>query len=174
MRRRGRLAKAMGWVVLFALAVALLAVAAGRASLLRGTPPTDLGVRDGRLRPPSATPNSVSSQADLWPGHPQREGARIAPLAYRGDGGAALARLKSLIEATPGARVVEARPDYLRAEFETPLLHFTDDAEFWLDRDAGVIHLRSASRLGRGDLGANRARIESLRERFARMAGGGP
>jgi uncharacterized protein (DUF1499 family) len=165
---------ALGWLVLAALAVALLALAAGRAGLLRGTPPADPGVRDGRLRPPSPTPNSVSSQAALWPGHPQREGAGIAPLAYRGDGRAALARLQALIEATPGARIVEARDDYLRAEFETKWMRFTDDAEFWLDRDAGVIHLRSASRLGRGDLGANRARIESLRARFAREAGHAP
>lgn len=169
-----RLRVAVGWLVLAALAVALLTVAAGRAGLLRGSPPSELGVRDGRLRPPSPTPNSVSSQADLWPGHPQRGSARIAPLAVRGDGRTALARLKTLIETTPGARIVEASDDYLRAEFETRLLRFTDDAEFWLDRDAGVIHLRSASRLGRGDLGTNRARIEELRERFARTAGDGP
>lgn len=173
MPRLRRVGAAVGWLVLAALAAALLAVAAGRAGLLRGTPPADLGVRDGRLRPPSPTPNSVSSQADLWPGHPQRDAARIAPLAFRGDGGAALARLKALIEATPGARVVEAHDDYLRVEFETPLMRFTDDAEFWLDRTAGVIQLRSASRLGRGDLGTNRARIEALRERFARAAGNG-
>ena len=174
MRRLRRVGAALGWLVLAALAVALLALAAGRAGLLRGTPAADLGVHDGRLKPPSPTPNSVSSQADLWPGHPQRDRAAIAPLAFRGDGRAALARLRSLIEATPGARIVEARDDYLRAEFETRWLRFTDDAEFWLDRDAGVIHLRSASRLGRGDLGANRARIESLRERFARQTGPAP
>ena len=45
--------------------VALVAVGAGQAGLLRGRDPTELGVRDGRLRPPSSTPNSVSSQAAL-------------------------------------------------------------------------------------------------------------
>jgi uncharacterized protein (DUF1499 family) len=154
----------LAWV---AAAVVLLPIAVGQAGLLRGTPPTNLGVQDGRLRPPSMTRNSVSSQADLWPDHPQRESARIAPLAYRGDGAAAMARLRSVIEATPGARVLGQSDDYLRAEFETRVLRFTDDAEFWLDRGAGVIHVRSASRLGRDDLGANRARIEALRRRYA-------
>jgi uncharacterized protein (DUF1499 family) len=156
-----------------AVALALLPLAAGQMGLLQGRPPATLGVRDGRLAPPSPTPNSVSSQADLWPDHPQRESARIAPLAYRGDGAAALARLRGLIEGTPGAQVHAGDADYLHAAFETRWLRFVDDAEFWLDRDAGVIHVRSASRLGRGDFGTNRARIEALRERFSRAAGNG-
>jgi uncharacterized protein (DUF1499 family) len=149
------------------LLLALLPLAAGQLGWLRGAPPAQPGVREGKLAPPSKTPNSVSSQADLWPGHPQRDGARIAPLTFSGDGEAAMARLKAVIEATPGARVITARPDYLHAEFETRWLRFADDAEFWLDRGAGVIQLRSASRLGRRDFGVNRARIEALRVRFA-------
>jgi uncharacterized protein (DUF1499 family) len=150
-----------------ALAV-VLPVAIGQAGLLRGHPPASLGVQSGKLAPPSTTPNSVSSQAELWPGHPQREYARIAPLAVAGDGDTALSRLKAQIEATPGARVVSASADYLHAEFETRWLRYTDDAEFWLDRGAGVIHVRSASRLGRKDFGVNRARIEALRARLSR------
>ena len=160
----------MTWWKMFLIGLALIVLApllAGQLGLLRGKPPENPGVRNGKLRPPSKTPNSVSSQAELWPEHPQREQARIAPLAFQGDGAAALARLRQVIEALPGARVVAAEPNYLRAEFETRLMRFTDDAEFWLDREAGVIHLRSASRLGRKDFGTNRARIEALRERFA-------
>jgi uncharacterized protein (DUF1499 family) len=161
---------ALAWAAAVAV---LLPIAAGQAGLLRGAPPSDLGVQDGRLRPPSMTRNSVSSQADLWPDHPQRESSRIAPLAYRGDGAAAMTRLRSVIEATSGARVLGQREDYLHAAFETRVLRFTDDAEFWLDRGAGVIHLRSASRIGREDFGTNRARIEALRRRFT-AAGAGP
>jgi uncharacterized protein (DUF1499 family) len=119
-------------------------------------------VQGGRLKAPSDTPNSVSSQADLWPQHPQQAYARIAPLAAP-DGTAALARLKALVEATPGATVVDARPDYLYARFSTRWLKFVDDAEFWFDPAAGVIQVRSASRLGRKDFGVNRARVEALR-----------
>jgi len=38
-----------------------------------------------------------------------------------------------------------------------------DDVEFWIDAPNQVIHFRSASRVGRGDLGANRARVEAIR-----------
>jgi hypothetical protein len=50
-------------------------------------------VYQGRLKGLSATDNSVSSQADLYPNHPNRKYASIAPLAVRGDGPATIARL---------------------------------------------------------------------------------
>ena len=152
---------------LAALAVLmLLAVLGGQLGLWQGQAPDDLGLRNGRLKPPSMTANSVSSQAGLWPGHPQHEAARIEPLALVGDGPATLQRLHDIVAAMPGARIVRFEGDYLRAEFTTPLMKFTDDAEFWLDREAGVVQVRSASRLGRGDLGTNRRRIEALRARL--------
>ena len=40
---------------------------------------------------------------------------------------------------------------------------FVDDVEFTYDDKDGVIQLRSASRLGRGDFGVNRRRIEAIR-----------
>ena len=63
--------------------------------------------------------------------------------------------------------VVTARADYLHATFTTPLMKYTDDAEFWFDPAAGAVQVRSASRLGRKDFGANRQRVESLRARLA-------
>jgi uncharacterized protein (DUF1499 family) len=41
-----------------------------------------------------------------------------------------------------------------------------DDVEFYFDGKAGLIHVRSASRLGRRDFGVNRARVEALRARL--------
>jgi uncharacterized protein (DUF1499 family) len=155
------------WLLLTVAVLAGLGLAAGRLGLLRGSAPRDLGVKAGKLKAPSMSPNSVSSQADLWPGHPQQAHARIAPLAVAGDPAAAMARVKAVVQATPGAVVVQAEGDYLYAQFTTPLMQFTDDVEFWYDRAAGVVQVRSASRLGESDLGANRKRIEALRERLA-------
>jgi uncharacterized protein (DUF1499 family) len=155
---------AIVFVVFLSLAAAL--VLAGQLGLLTGQPPADLGVRNGRLKPPSATPNSVSSQADLYPDHPQRLYANIAPLSFTGDAVQAMQKLASILKANEHTVLVTQQPDYLYARCSTPLMHFTDDVEFWLDRTAGVIQLRSASRLGHGDLGANRARIEKLRAQF--------
>jgi len=155
------------WLLVSLLALGAFALIAGQMGMLGSTTPSDLGVREGRLKPPSATPNSVSSQADLWPDHPRRTDARIAPLALLGTPAQTMDRLKAVLAATPGARLVEAREDYLRAEFTTRLLKFIDDAEFWFDPAAGVIQVRSASRLGQSDMGVNRARIEDIRRRLA-------
>ncbi len=150
-------------LVAIVVAGAALLFIAGRLGWLAGTPPADLGVRDGRLKPPSATRNSVSSQASLYPAAPQRRYAEIAPLRCVGDPAAAMARLVHVIGTMPGATIVEARPDYLYAQFTTRWLRFVDDVEFMASPDEGVIHLRSASRLGREDLGTNRRRIEAIR-----------
>jgi len=154
------------WLFLGALALAVLAVLAGQLGFLRGTAPADLGVNGGKLKRPSGTPNSVSSQADLWPDHPQAAYARIAPLALVGDGPATLARIKAIVAATPGAQLVSEKPDYLYATFSTRLMKYTDDVEFWLDPVANVVQVRSASRLGRRDFDANRSRIEAIRSQL--------
>jgi uncharacterized protein (DUF1499 family) len=152
-------------VTAVALAAALL-VAAGHFGLLAGRAPHDLGVRDGRLKRPSATPNSVSSQARLWPG-PWPEGTAVDALPAPRGQAATLARLKDLVQAMPGARIVQADDDYLYAQFTTRWLRFVDDAEFWFDPAQGVVQVRSASRIGRRDFGVNRQRIEALRAALA-------
>ncbi len=128
--------------------------------LLSGKRPADLGVRDGRLKPAPASPNAVSSQAST--GY-----HRIAPLTYRASRESALAALKAIIENTPRTRIVESRPDYLYAEYTSKLMGYVDDVEFYLPPGEKIIHVRSASRLGNGDLGANRKRIENIRARLS-------
>jgi uncharacterized protein (DUF1499 family) len=157
------------------LIVMAAGVAAGTLALLlvaqlgafSGMPPADLGVREGRLKPPSETPNSVHSQAALWPDHPQRTDAQIDPLPLRGDGPATIARIRAIAAAMPGATVVDAQPGYLYVTFRTRWMGFVDDAEFWFDAGANVVQVRSGSRLGRRDFGVNRERIEVIRTALA-------
>ena len=152
------------WIVSGAALLAVLLIVAGQMGLLQGKRSGSLGVKDGRLKPPSRTPNSVTSQAHLHADHPQLDYARIEPLpVHGGDAKASLAALRKLIEGMRGAQVIEQRDDYLLAEFTTPLLKFTDDVELWSDAAAGVIHVRSSSRLGRKDFGVNRERVERIR-----------
>lgn len=155
------------WLLIVIGALAVLLFAAGQLGWLQGTPPVDLGVRDGKLKPPSATENSVSSQTALYPDHPQRHYADIAPLVVQGDGPTTLSRIKLIVTAMAGARVVRSDADYLYVQFTTPLLKFVDDTEFWFDPVNNVIQIRSASRVGRGDLGVNRKRIETIRAAMA-------
>ncbi|MEO7335466.1 MAG: DUF1499 domain-containing protein [Caldimonas sp.] len=156
--------------ILVVLALVLLAaIAVGQAGLLKGKVPAHIGVREGRLQPPSVTPNSVSSQAALYPQHPQREYATIDPLKLRGSGAATLATIKGVVETMPGARVIRSEPNYLYVQFTTRVMGFVDDGEFWFDPVAHVIQVRSASRLGNKDFGANRSRIEALRRLLAAL-----
>ena len=155
-------------VIIVALGIALLV--AGQTGMLRGAAPTDLGLKNGQLKPPANSPNSVSSQASLHASHPFRAYADIAPLAYTGDGAAALtefARAVAIVKAMPGTTVVNEKPGYVYAQCQTRWLKFTDDLELALDTSARVIHVRSASRIGRGDLGVNRARVEAIRAAMA-------
>jgi uncharacterized protein (DUF1499 family) len=155
------------WLLITALGLAALTLLAAQFGAFSGRTPNHLGPRDGRLKPPSKTPNSVSSQADAWVEHPMQDYARIAPLALRGDGPATMARVKRIVEAMPGAQVIESRPDYLYVQFSTRLMKFVDDAEFWFDPASGVVQVRSASRVGRKDFGVNRARVEAIRQALA-------
>lgn len=150
-------------ILIIALPLALLA--AGQFGLLRGQQPSDIGVKDGRLKGLSSTPNSVSSQAGLTPEHPQAAYAAIEPIPLKpgADGASSLATLSHVLQTMAGVKVIEERPDYLYAQAETQWLKFTDDVEFWFNPAKNVIEMRSASRLGRKDFAANRNRLEALR-----------
>ena len=152
-------------VVFLLIGLVVLVFIAGRAGLLKGRAP-QLGVQDGRLKPPKRTPNSVSSQAALYPDAPQRAYATIEPFAVRGDPGRSIERLRAVIAALPGAQIIEARPDYLYAQFTSSGLRFVDDTEFWFNRAENLIHVRSASRLGRRDFFVNRKRVETIRAAY--------
>ena len=149
------------FIVFFALIVG--AISAGQAGLLQGKAPADLGVRQGKLKSPALSGNSVSSQTDLYQNHPQRIHASIAPLAVRSDGPTTMVRLRGIVEAMDGAKLITTAPDYLYAQYTTRLMRYVDDVEFWFDPGNNVIQVRSASRLGESDLGVNRKRIEEVR-----------
>lgn len=123
--------------------------------------PGNLGVKQGQLAPPKRTPNCVSSQAD-----PADTEHYIAPIPFKGGAVEAMAAARKAVESMRGSTVIRHEGNYLYAEFRTKLMRFVDDVEFFFDEKAGLIHVRSASRLGRRDFGVNRARVEALRSRI--------
>lgn len=158
--------KVIWFIGLLVFVITALLFLAGQLGMLKGATPSDLGLKDGRLKPPARTPNSVSSQADLYPDHPQAQYAAIAPLEYQGDAKTAMTKLVSVVQAQPGMVIVSQTDGYLYAQSTTRLLRFTDDVEFWLDTANQKVHVRSASRIGRKDFGVNRQRIETIRAQF--------
>jgi uncharacterized protein (DUF1499 family) len=155
---------------LLALALLVLAAAAGLAlhvatatgdTVFAWKRPDYLGVKDGRLARPKSTPNCVSSQAE-----PADTEHYIAPIAFKGDAAAAMAAARKAVEGMQGSTVIRQEGNYLYAEYRSKIMGFVDDVELLSDEKAGLIHLRSASRLGRRDFGVNRARAEALRARI--------
>jgi uncharacterized protein (DUF1499 family) len=157
--------KAMAWAAMRGLTLTVqlwpgIAVAALFGNLLAGSAPDNLGIRDGLLAPCPAKPNCVSSQAPDG-------NHRIAPLEYRGSATDAMTLLARVVAAQPGATIVTSSDIYLYATFQSPLMGFVDDVEFAIDPARKLVEVRSASRLGYSDLGANRKRVDSLRAAFA-------
>lgn len=137
-------------IALIAIATVGLAVAARTVGV-----PEGLGVRDGKLAPCPASPNCVSSQAtDAL--------HRVEPLPFSDDPAAAQARIRAALAGEPRVEILRDEPGYLHAVFRSATMSYPDDVEFYLDQGAGLIHIRSASRLGQGDMGVNRARAERL------------
>jgi uncharacterized protein (DUF1499 family) len=89
---------------------------------------------------------------------------RIAALEFSGNPDSAFSRLKLVLGQRSDTTIIKELPGYLQVELRTTF--FVDDAEFLLDRDRSVIHVRSASRLGYSDLGKNRSRLEDIRSQF--------
>jgi len=124
-----------------------------------GRRPDGLGVREGRLAPCPASPNCVSSEAD-------DAAHRVEPLRLAVAPAEGWAAARSAVAAMPRTEVVRETESYLHAEARSRLLGFVDDLELHLRPEAGEIAVRSASRMGYSDLGVNRQRVETLRERL--------
>ena len=119
-------------------------------SACAGEPPQDIGVRDGRLIACPESPNCVSS-------YESSEEHAIAAL----DGN--LNQVQQILVAMDGANIVEQSNNYLYAEFTSSLMGYVDDVEFLYDAASNTTQVRSASRVGYSDMGANRSRVEAIR-----------
>lgn len=131
--------------------------------LFKGTRPDNLGFSAGKFLPPTWKPNCVSSTVDK-----SDEKHFIAPIAYTGSGTDAWKKLIGIVKVSPRVTLMSETADYLYVEFKSAGLGFVDDVEFALDEKAGAIQVRSASRLGVRDFGANRARVEMIRGQFSK------
>lgn len=145
--------------IVLALVLVLGWVAARLANAV-AKPNHELGVHGDRLANCPDTPNCVSSEA-------AGEKQRVEPLQLAGSVADSMARLAATLESVPRVRIVSSDERYLHAECRSWLLGFVDDLEFLVDSEGGVMHVRSASRVGYSDLGVNRARVEELRTAFA-------
>lgn len=129
-----------------------------------GRRPDDLGARQERLRPCPSSPNCVCSE-DTDRGH------AIEPLHFVGDPGAAFARAREAALSLPRTELIEETTTYMHFESTSALMGFVDDLELQIAPGKDEIAVRSASRLGYGDMGVNRKRVEALRDAFKAASG---
>ena len=146
-------------LVVVAIVVGINIATSGKLTLFAGTRPDNLGVYSGRLAPCPSSPNCVSSYS-------QDAQHGIAALSYDSEPEMAIANLKQIIESMPRTNIVKEEENYLYAEFTSKIMGYVDDVEFYVDEDANAIQVRSASRLGESDLGVNRERVETIREKL--------
>lgn len=158
----------------FVLLIVVLFIGVRLSGVLKGSPPDliaqlrtneVLTAEISTLAPCSSALNCVLSEAPPSP----TEGVQFAPV---GEGAVMIAwkmkgssdEMKKLIKgiiAHRGDAVLTAEgPNYLQFEFTTFLMGYVDDVEFLFKE--GLIFYRSASRLGKSDLGANRKRLLEL------------
>lgn len=73
--------------------------------------------------------------------------------------------LKEIILSMGGV-IEKENNGYLACVFSSRIFRFKDDVMFRMDMKEGVIHVRSAARLGYYDFGVNRKRLEEIRQRL--------
>jgi uncharacterized protein (DUF1499 family) len=125
--------------------------------------PASIGIQAGSLAICGNKPNCVCSLDN-------RPNYMILPLDWAGSEAMGIEKIESLVNSFPRTKVISKSGNYLHAEFRTSIFGFIDDVEFLVDVNAKKIHIRSASRLGYSDLGANLSRVEKLRTLFAQIA----
>lgn len=148
------------WLISSVVVVGGFALLATLAAVSRRPRPS-AGLIDGRLRPCPRSSNCACSEESGPSG--------TASISFDGSGEEALARLARAIVDTGGMiETAETDPgNYLHALYVTSFFGFIDDVEARWDRARGILHLRSASRVGLNDRGLNRRRLSSLRAAFA-------
>lgn len=105
------------------------------------------------------TPNCQSSEAS-------RDNQKVGRFNMTRAASEAITTIDGLVSDLPGAAVVAKNKRYLHATFKSRIMGFTDDVEFLVSDDDSSVQIRSASRLGKSDLGANAKRVAMLRTLF--------
>ena len=121
-------------------------------------------VNTGTLAPCPNSPNCVSTEAT-------DEQHGIAPIPFSGSPAEAQATLVDVLRGLPKTIIITNNDGYIYAETRSAMMNFVDDMDFIIDANQQIIRFRSAARLGKGDLGKNRERMELVRERFAARQG---
>lgn len=109
------------------------------------------------------SPNCVSSL-----GAPLDDTHYISPYYLEKSSKAAYVQILKYLENRKDVKILETEDGiYIHAVFTSKIMRFKDDVEFRIQKDnssGSKVDIRSASRIGYSDLGANRTRMEEIRD----------
>jgi uncharacterized protein (DUF1499 family) len=116
----------------------------------------EIGMGSSGLRGCPKSPNCVSSEA-------KDEKHAIEWFRLKGDPNVSWPLIQDEIASKPRWTIVTATDTYIHVECKSRIFRFVDDLELYFNSSNGIISIRSASRIGYFDFGANRRRVELLR-----------
>lgn len=118
-----------------------------------------LGINNNQLTSCPNSPNCVNSQAN-------DDKHSIQVIVIEGSPEQTKEKIIKVLNGFERTKTVTVEDNYIHAESVSKLFRFTDDIEFYFPKTEGnktTIHVKSASRVGYSDLGANRKRVEQFR-----------
>ena len=121
-----------------------------------GKRPDAIGLGPSGLSSCPKSPNCVSSEA-------KDKQHAIESFCLKGDPDIDWSLVQDEIASMPGWTIVTSTANYIHAECKSRVFRFIDDLELHFNSSNGIISIRSASRIGYSDFGANRRRVEFLR-----------
>jgi uncharacterized protein (DUF1499 family) len=117
--------------------------------------PKNLGVTNGQLAPMPKSPNAASSQSN-------EEYYKVEPLKMKADLETTKEALLKAVDAYGNGEVKINEDNYIYVVFTTSTMKYKDDLEFYINIEDGLVHYRSASRVGYSDMGLNRERYNAI------------
>jgi len=119
-----------------------------------------LGLVNGSLSRCSEKPNCVCSERPYDVGHYIEPVNNIQNIKMVN-----MAKVMSTIKKMNG-NLQSAKDNYIAATFTSSIFGFVDDLEIRIDPNQGIMHFRSASRVGYGDGGVNKKRVELFKKLY--------
>ena len=71
-------------------------------------------------------------------------------------------KVNTIVEKIPRSKIVEIDGDYLHAEVTSRIMKYVDDLEISFSPEKNNLIIRSESRVGDGDFGVNRKRVDLI------------
>ena len=111
------------------------------------------------------TPNQISANTNELPEcvvitHCVRENFKVTDLEQ------AFKKATKIVSESPRTKIIEQTNSYIHAEAKTKWRRYTDDLIIKIIPEKGIIQVRSESRVGIGDNGVNKKRVDDFAYRL--------